>query len=73
MPRMGNLHREGDPLPGAEDEESRPVGATSQEAEARSRLGSYCLVQKMWNQDHHASWGNGQGEAIDWVITHRAE
>ena len=60
-------------LPGAEDEESRPAGATSQEAEARSKMGRYCLVQKMWNQNHHASGGNAQGEAIDWVITHRAE
>ena len=45
----------GEPLPGAEKKEvttrQRPAGATSQEAEARSRMGSHCPGPKMKNQD----------------------
>ena len=36
----------------AEDEELKPPGVTSQEAEARPRTGSHCLGLKMRNQDH---------------------
>ena len=36
---------------GAEDGEASQAGATSQEAEARSRTGSHCLGPKMRNQD----------------------
>ena len=54
LPRGRGKVEDGEPMFGAEDEESRPTGATSQEAEARLRTGSHCLGLKMRNQDRPA-------------------
>ena len=56
---MSNLHREGDPLPGAEDEESRPLGVKGQPLR-RPRQGrgrGHCPEPKVINQDHRPARG----------------
>ena len=58
LPRGRGKFEDGGPLSGAEDEISGPAGATSLEAEARSRTVSHCLGAKMRIQDHWAVEGN---------------
>ena len=58
---------DGEPLPGAEDEESRPLDRRGQ-PRRRPRTGSHCLWPKMRNQEHRTGVGNlpgGRGKAED--------